>query len=463
MILLFLGCGSVGALPSDSAAADSDSGPVDADCSNEADARVGGSGVDTVPELRWSAPEGVAAWAEFDNGDGLTRSSRVGSTGPERGALLLGVLPDAPYTWRVFLADADGTRCVGAGTGTNGALPAGVPASEGTATSGAVDGFTAAPILVAGVTDEQWMMIFDGQARVIWANPVKGVNGTIFSTEFEQGQDALLFLVQTTSADLDGSIQRLSFNGQQAVVAKAPGLHTDFTQIGDGRYAGLTWELRDIGGDRVLGDHVVTIDNGVATTVWNAFDEEPYIPSDTWEAGFYVPDPTALDWSHVNSISWDEASDDLMITGAGYDMVARLSASTGDTRWLFANGIGDYPDTATVSLYPHGASILPDGDVLLFNRGDFLNDPLHTCSWVSEVHVDTAATTVTERSRLTGETCLLTSFLGNAERIADDVTFVDWTSAGRIDQLAADGTSLWNVSLSAGRAFGTADFRAAGE
>lgn len=238
-----------------------------------------------------------------------------------------------------------------------------------------------------------------------------------------------------------------------------PGIHTDFRESEDGRIAVLAWDLREVGAWKVLGDKVVVIDpDGAQTTLWSAFDAIEFDETESWPTGFYAADPTVADWSHVNSVSWTPDGADLTVTMRAFSGVARIAGETGEMLWMYGDSIGNFASAPELVSAPHSAEVLDDGHVLLFNRGDFLEHPLDACSWASEVTFDPEVGGVAESVRWFGTDCLLVTFLGNAKRLPGDLTLVDWSSAGRLEQLARSGEAVWSVALNAGYGFGTADF-----
>lgn len=468
MIVLWLfacdanGVTAVASEDSDGAVDTAESDTAGIDCSDEVAAELSATGVATAPRLTWKTPEATLSWVQFQNGDGLTRTARADLVDTMHSSVLLGILPDAVWTWQIMVDDGAGARCVGQGTAVNGPLPAGVPEVTAEASAGRASGFTLGPVFQLSAGSATWLIIFDEEGRIVWAAeaiPDFGDPSLALGAAFAADGQGVLFSAQAGSEDSEGRIYRLGFDGTFGMTTSIRGLHTDFVQMADGKLAALTWEVREVDGAALLGDHVVIVEpNGTVTDLWNSFDALPYIPSDDWLPGFYGPDPAVLDWSHVNSISWDEASDDLLVTMTGHSGVARIDAGTGETLWLYGEGIGDFPTSPGFSVAPHSAELLPNGNVLVFNRGDYVSDPMSTCSWAAELIVDDVAHTIAEARRWEGDTCLLTTLLGSARRLPGDVTLVDWTSAGRIDQFAADGTSVWSAALLAGHSFGYADF-----
>ena len=270
---------------------------------------------------------------------------------------------------------------------------------------------------------------------------------------------AAIFSGQNPPSFPDATIAKVSFAGEFQKLAEVNGLHTDFVEMDEGRIASLTWEVRQVGEWRLLGDHVVVIEaDGSSRSIWNSFDSVPFVEDGDWVEGFYVPDPTVADWSHVNSVTWNAAANALMITMTAQDGVAKINAETGEMSWLYGDEVGAFGGSPGLTEAPHSAELLDDGHVLVFNRGDFLHDPINACSWAAELSVDAGTGAMTEVARWESAGCTLVTYLGSARRLPGGTTMVDWTSAGRIDQLTAADEAAWSVALSAGHAFGYADF-----
>lgn len=433
-------------------------------CSDEVTGALTVSEIGTAPRLAWTVEPGATTWVEFSNGAERTREAIAQPGEAEQEAILLGIVPNSAFTWEIFVSDASGDRCVASGAATNGALPAGVPAVTATAGADASPGLTLVPALSGSAGGDNWLLMFDEAGRVVWAYAAsEAISGdaALMTAAFSRDGTGVLFNGQAESAESDGWIAKVGFDGSVQVVATVTGIHTDFAEMRDGRIAALTWEVRQQGDARLLGDHITVIDAaGEATSIWNSFDSIPFIEGETWVPGFYPPDATVVDWSHVNSISWDEASDDLVVTMTAQSGLARVDAQTGETELLYGIDIGAFGSSPGLTEAPHSAEILENGNVLVFNRGDFFDDPAGTCSWAAELGFDVEGGVATELHRWDGEECTLVTFLGQAHRLPGDVTLLDWTSAGRLDQLSADDETLWSVSLAVGHAFGYADFLA---
>ena len=273
---------------------------------------------------------------------------------------------------------------------------------------------------------------------------------------FSKDGSGVLFNVQAQSATGPGWIGKVTFDGVYSTVAEVVGLHTDFVELDEGRLAALTWEVRDVGDFRLLGDHVVVVEGGRPPSGTRS-TRCPSTRRDSGPQGFTPPIQPLSTWSHVNSISWDGASNDLVVTMTASDGLARIDADTGEMLWLYGKGMGDFSGAEGLTAAPPSAEILLSGNVLVFNRGDFLGEPVEeVCSFAAELAVGESE--MAEVGEWTAEACTLTTYLGLARRLSDGVTRLNGCSAGRIDQVSDAGEIVWSVGLGAGHGFGNSSF-----
>lgn len=464
-LTLLLGISGVGC--SGDSVADSGETGARVSCTEEVAAVVSATGIGTAPRLTWQTVEATGGRVRFTNGDGLTREWADEIEATEHDAVLVGIVPNAEWSWKILVGEGDDERCVGTGSATNGPLPAGLPQIARVMVSAPAAGLTVVPVLLGAPQINNWLVIFDEAGRIVWAYPASAGTGQevwLTTAAFVHDGSGVYFNHQAPSADEAGWIAEVGFDGEFRFIVMVPGLHTDFRERADGHLAALAWDLREIGAWKVLGDKVVVVEPGGAiSTVWSAFDTFEFDQNGSWSTGFYGADPEVADWTHVNSVSWTPDGEGLLVTMTAFSGVARIDAANGETEWVYGDVVGDFPHSPTVVSAPHSAEQLDDGQVLLFNRGDYAQHPLDACSWAGEVSFDAEAHTVTEGARWIGVDCLLVTFLGNAKRLPGDLTLVDWTSSGRLEQYTRSGEVVWSVSLAAGYGFGTADFAASAE
>jgi hypothetical protein len=137
---------------------------------------------------------------------------------------------------------------------------------------------------------------------------------------------------------------------------------------------------------KVVGDSVVEFDkDGKVLWQWSAFDHldtnrihysllQPY-----WKLrGF----PDALDWSHGNGVTYDDATDTLIMTFKQLDAVIGVAYPEGKVRWILSDPRAWPGALAAKVLKPKGAfvrypfsphhpHVTPHGTVVLYDNGMF--------------------------------------------------------------------------------------------
>lgn len=455
MIMFLLGCADGGdAEPADT------SGFNSVDCDDSVSATVEPTAIATAPRIRFTTDEDVPARVVFENGDGTERYSDPDSGGTEHERVLVGILPEVAFSFRVEIDDGDGYRCVAQGVGENGALPGGLPewSMDVADASSVAPGMNLLPMISSDGIPEHWLVIVDESGRAVWAwSPSREANAVLTTRAWlSRDRQGVLYNSGALSADGPSSFGKVAFDGTWTVVATVEGAHTDFVELPDGRIAYIGWELREFDGQRLLGDHVSTVDeSGLVQTLWRSFDNVEVDLTNEWSTGFYVPDPSVGDWSHVNGISVDDESGDIFVTMTVWDGIARIDGTTGEQEWFLGNSWGDFSTQGTSALtaLPHWVQWLGDDEILVFNRSDPRNP--NSCSWAAEIQLDEGAHTATTVRDFTGtDSCTLVTFFGAAERLANGNTMIDWSSAGRLDEVSADNKTVWSLSLDVGAALG---------
>lgn len=406
--------------------------------------------ISTVLEVRWrtDAPTRSDVTATF--GDETITVSETEAT-EEHHAVLVGVPPQTEVTVRVT---ADGTDASAEAVATTGALPAWVPdfAYEAREPESAEPGIRLIPVILA---TGGGLVGVDVQGRVVWSYPP---SDTLVEVPFRVWRsldgEAILFNSNAPSADSDAPVYRIPLTGDDVSVTKLRGAHTDFVEYTPGGYLSLGWDIRDVGDGRmVLGDTIVErAPDGTERVVWSAWDDfEPDL-SMTY-GNLYPADPTVEDWTHINGIAYDPATDEVLVTTTWNSAVIAVERTSGEIAWWFNDFGGTYAseDEPGRIDFPHSVQPI-DGGVLVFSRGNF-NSP-GACSAAVDVALDDGARTAAETWRYESEDCLLITFLGGAERLPGGNTLITWTTAGRLDEVTPGGGLAWRVGTPIGAGFG---------
>jgi hypothetical protein len=164
-------------------------------------------------------------------------------------------------------------------------------------------------------------------------------------------------------------------------------IHHAAIELPDGNLVLLSTELRFIdgyptaGGGKttypVVGDVVVEFTRkGVVVGVWKVLD---YLDPYTYTSGFndtfwnnqYKVSGGVKDWSHGNSLFYDEQEDELIVSLRHQSMVIALGRSDGLLHWRFGEG-GDFSleGPGEFQVWQHSAELTSDRTLILFDNGN---------------------------------------------------------------------------------------------
>jgi len=329
----------------------------------------------------------VEYWAE---GIDRLRSRVEQSTGSRFAVHAVRLRPDTEYAFQVFATDLAGSVGVGpVGTIASGRLPSGLresrfDVSKGTPTHDLTflefrqAGFNGlAAIDAAGVVvwyyegpdgDEPWVM-----AR-------KPGGNIIYVAGFEGGTTGKgLVEVSPLGKELGRLVDQCSPFGP---------IHHEVLVLPDGRVMYLSRDvLRPGYGDPLApqeGDTIGIWDQttGFNKIVWNIFDflspsERTFPASNHTLPGFPMwggceRDESVQDWSHADSLH--VADDGSVLIGLrNLDQVVSIAPDFKSLRWRLGGPGGEFifADPSDRFYRPHSASLLPNGNVLLFDNGNF--------------------------------------------------------------------------------------------
>jgi len=313
------------------------------------------------------------------------------------------------------------------------------------------DELVVAPILQ---TDSSYLAMLDGTGEIRWA---AALDTMPWKAQRANNENSILYNSQPEGTDGDGSVIRMNFDGTTETLWKTGGLHTDFVQLQDGTLGGMIWDTREVdyGGNTyfVMGDALVehSVD-GEDRVLWSTFDTFTPDLSKEWPStGGEYP---ALDWSHANGISYDEANDAYLVSIAGVQSLVSVDRTTGALNWVVGPDEGDLaPDPADMVYNAHSIYAYGDGYVI-FNRNDTGGS---ACSDVTSFSLDLDAGTATMTNEYTGSECLSVYYLGEARPLCDDGLLVVWATSGKLERLDADWNNQWSVVATLGSGFGFSD------
>ncbi len=408
--------------------------------------------VSTVPRVHWRLGDdaGVSVvFAPLDELDAPTTAPA--SASEDDSTLLLGLPADTRAIYRLVAERDSGLTCSLPREAWTEPLPPSLPALDTV-----LHDPTGSP-LAYGVTaihqrEGSWVVIFDGRGRIVWSWFAEAM-----AVRARLAVDGRSVMVDGIPVPGHGNgITRIALDGSSTEATAIDALSVDWVELSAGSYAGIVHQTRSFdheGEQRTIrGQALMEVTrDGEATQLWSVFDlHEPDLDQ-RWEEIEESDGLAAEDWSHINGLSYHPDSGAYYMTSEGFDSVIAVDVTTGETLWELAAGPSDWssPEGPLVAS-PHSVQRLDGDRLLVFNRW-------HTSSTSSEaleIALDFASGEATPAWLGQADNQPSVYWLGNAERLHSGETLVSWSSAGQIDLLDGDNTSLLRLSLDQDQTFG---------
>lgn len=390
----------------------------------------------TVLRATWSLDAEAPARLRFVDSTGRWVENEPGE------GLMVGLLPNTDVPWQLVWEQGGELRCSSVGSATTG--PLSVPAVDAEGTLAA--GYVVAPIIDSDST----LVLLDAQGNVVWAHEVDAQSDQpMIRARLGRDRKSVLYHLRS-NAPTDGAVVRLGLDGEEIARIPFPGIEIDWDELEDGRIAGLDSELRRFeNGDVFRGDRLVVTDGTNMEVLWSVLDAlGPSMPYEVVEPG---GDFASVDFAHCNGLSHDDEG--FLMTMGDLDGVVHVGPD-GGTEWVLRADSPDFDLGPGGIVMPHSAMAV-EGGVVVFNRGREVGGET-TCANATVFSLDTDAHHAEVAWSVTSDPCLVIPFLGHAQRLASGETLVDYSSAGLLQQVEADGSVTFVANLQAGSAFGFA-------
>lgn len=259
---------------------------------------------------------------------------------------------------------------------------------------------------------------------------------------------AILWLEEGTTPTL----HRTPIDGSDAVVLEIPEATHDLVELPDGDYGVLTRDTREVSGIDVDGDaiSIVHADGSGTETLWSTWDDIVYAPG-TGESVDGV-----VDWSHANSLRYDETTDQWLVSLRSLNTVVDVDGATGGVNWMVGDVQGAIPCPDGAMKGQHGATFVPGGFAVFNNRESPDTQVEDLWSEALFFKLDADARTVEPTWRYAGNHQYFSAVMGNVDLLPDDDRLIGWGVAGVVDEVTADSTLVWELSASLGFGFGNA-------
>lgn len=388
--------------------------------------------VETILVVEWTQlRDADATWLSWTlDGDTYTSPERATPAGPGR-EVVLGVPAQTtlPLTLHVRIDGAEAT--VDLGTPSTGALPDELvaPALVLWDEARALD----APWLLASVDvgaydfyGPCYVVLFDREARVVWYRKVADRRLTLFPRVARAGTHIAWEATTYYVADpaVPSSITRATLSLSQETETDVEGM-------------GFTWDEMDDGS--ILYDyaedgyqyHLTRMDpDGTLERIWSCW---PWMQE--YSDAYWSCAPNTVHWNpDTGTVVWS-----MFVTGT----VVEIDLATGERVWQFGQLPGGWSaDPTGIQLdYQHFPNWTPDGTLILSTH-----DPgrPHT-QVVREFEVDEAARTFRQVWTYTPEERLYADYAGEALRLPNGNTLVDFGTDGALQEVTPEGDVVWEI------------------
>lgn len=420
--------------------------------------------IPTVVTVSWSAPRQGQGLVEYGLDGALDQSTPAdGVEAREHSVVVRGLKAGRVYDLRPVTVTADGERLYGDTITVELEPP---PASASLFTISDYDPDRAAPggyVLTALMeADESWVVILDRDGDLVWYRRADEGLGVV-TARFVPERDSVVWAQHDIDQSSDlGGIVRQSFDGSESVLTRALLGHHDFVPLPNDRYAWIAVQARDVEIDgepmSVAADMILEAPEGATDEdepreVFSFFEDyhDLYVPcSHFWEP---VYGTGGYDFSHGNSLVYDEATDQLRFMAKNLDNLLFLDRATGAVVAEMGGVHGTIATADPAEMWTHGhySQIWEDGFTVFDNN-------YHSETFASranEYRYDLESGALELVWSYTSEGGRFNALLGDVKRIGD-TRLVSWTEFGMLTEVDDEGEVVWRAETELGTGLGRA-------
>jgi hypothetical protein len=397
------------------------------------------SSISTVAQVTWTTASPSIGYVEYGVAALDQRTPLEAQETTEHSLPLLGLVADTVYNYRVVTWNGDDAGASPTLTFRTGDLPVGMPRL--TLTGEGHDQFTLVPILGNNTA----VLILDPRGQIVWYHSDDRELDFYRARLSVDGKSVLYNAASVSGDPADNSeLVRVALDGSSTSSIPVPLLAHDFVEHADGTLGTIVVKYDDAVDPPLRGDSIVEIDpSGAQRTVWDSwrcFDpaEEP---GDDIEHG----------WTFANALDYDPAEQAYYIGMRNFSSIAKVDRASGECLWVFgltASTI-DFAPGASRFLHQHQFQVR-DSRILVFDNEGSIDD----YSRVLEFELDLENRIATQVWSYVSDPGVSTFVLGEPTRMANGDTFINWSAAGQMERVTADGRSSWKLNSGAGFAFG---------
>lgn len=395
--------------------------------------------VSTVATVTWTTSEPSVGYVEYGVGELTQRTPLEPEPVTEHSMMLLGLTADTVYDYRVVTSAGDDTAAGEQLTFRTGDLPVGMPRL--TVTGEGHDQFTLVPILGATTA----VIIIDPEGRIVWYHR-DDRDLEFFRARLSVDGKSIVYNAASVSGDPaeNSELVRVALDGSSTTSVPVPLLAHDFVEHPDGTLGAIVVEYREFEGMMLRGDKIVEVSpSGEIRTVWDAWD--------CFDPATETGDNIELGWTFANALDYDPEERVYYLGMRNFSSIARVNPATRECEWVLGLTAStfDFAPGSTRFLHQHQFQVRGNRILILDNDGSPGDD-----SRVLEYELDFENNLATQVWSYVADPIVYTFVLGEPVRLENGDTFVNWSAAGQLERVTADGRSIWKLNTPLTYAFG---------
>jgi Arylsulfotransferase (ASST) len=404
--------------------------------------------ISTVGIVTWSTtlPSPTSAHIDFGIDGSYGMTAPVDLMAPDHRTLLLGMKPSATYHYRITATNASGSctsddYTIATGPPPNGLAPPTVTTTNASALYGGFLVTGQYSQAMVGASNGAPAFIMDKDGTYVWWYTVSGSNATGVAMSYD-GQYIWINSVNVPKGTTH--VHRVTMDGLSDTDFSTPfmDLSHQLTPLPDGSVAFYAYGANGCDDIKIFPANGTPSDS--AATIANAL---------TAHGG--------TGKCHVNDIQYSPSDDTLIFSDLDNNCLTKIT-KTGATVWVLNGGVPNGPQSSFSDGAiiwkggEHGFTVLGADDFVIFNNNSKM--PAGSmASWMSaagdgsgslaiEVKLDLTAMTATQTWMYKANPMIANDVLGDAQRLPNGNTIIDFATKGTIQEVDKDGNLLQQIS-----------------
>ncbi len=374
----------------------------------------------TLLNVSFTLSDDATTWVTFHTGDDdWVSSPKVDSTAGANETIIVGVTADTEVTWKIMAEAGAAAAESDEQVTTTGSLPSDIPVFD--LMENDPSGWTHPYVFGSVGTDavNQWLLFIVNRAgEMVWYYYLDEGFWAPYS-QIAQDNRSILYVARDTPND-DRRIVRMGIDGEIHKEWELDGLTHAFVELEDESVV----YVREVGTDEEV---TMVKPDGSTQVVWTCSD---------WLRDTNNP---ALPCFH-NGLNWYPDRGTFLISFYNLNTVAEADIDSGTTIRSFGEVGGSYGFTdAGVSFdFQHHPTWTSRGGLMVTS-----SDPPRE-TWAREFEVDEANETITQIWSHGEGYGLEARTIGEATRLDNDNTLMNWGSHPHMREVKLDGTIVWD-------------------